>query len=132
MSLALHAGNTSGLSPCLGSMLQYVLDKEVERLLLCYNMSWTRKLKDCCYDKPMVMLGFEVKTSTASKPDFTYYLCVQQVRTTRCTVPCYRKDAALCINLPLRFESSIALFGSHYEHVATCWQCEVLGTLWQF
>ena len=95
----------------------------------CYNMSWTRKLKACCYDKPMAMIGFEVITNaaSASKSDFTYYLCVEQVRTTRRAVRCCRKDGNLHIDLPLHFESSIALFSSHYEHVATCWQCDALG-----
>ena len=90
----------------------------------CYNMAFTRELKNCDYKSPLLVLGFcsrsSENSSSGSRSSFSYYLMAEKVRTTRRGVQCSRAGGGkeFTIQFPLRFHSSIHVFASFYSDVS--------------
>ena len=89
----------------------------------CYNMAFTRELKNSDYKSPLLILGFGSRTSdsssSASRSSFSYYLMAEKVRATRRGVQCSAAGGKeFTIQFPLRFHSSIHVFASFYSDVS--------------
>ena len=88
----------------------------------CYNMSFTRELKNSDYKSPLLVLGFASRSSSKSslsRSSFSYYLIAEKVRTTRRGVQCSGAGGKeFTIQFPLRFHSSIHVFASFYSDVS--------------
>ena len=76
----------------------------------------------------MIVLAFGVKAPGEQVSKFSYYLCVEQVRTTRRAISCGdRTGSVVKISFPLAYHSSINLIAGHYRQAAHSNQFHIMG-----